>query len=335
MGDAEKGEVSLFWRVFATNALVFAVAAAALAVSPATVSSPVLVSELLILVAGLAVILVGNALLLRVSFSPLEHLTRLMQRVDLLRPGQRLSLEGYGEVAAVIEAFNDMLDRLEAERRTSSARAMRAQEAERRRIARELHDEIGQSLTAILLQLNRIASGTRGETHDQIREVQEAARETLDEVRGIARQIRPDVLEELGLVSALTALGTSFFETTGIPVERRFDSGLPPFHEDVELALYRIAQESLTNVARHADASRVVLSLQRSAHGVTLRIADDGRGLDGAADGAGLRGMRERAVLVGADLRIASRRPRGVEVSVHVDGADHQPIGPVAERNGK
>ncbi len=312
--------MSLFWRVFLANAAVFAVATLVLALSPATVSSPLDPREGVVLAAGLTAILIANVFVLRFTFAPLGRLVRLMRRADLLQP-ERLPPTGSGEVAEVIATFNEMLDRLEAERRASALRVLVGVEAERRRVARELHDEVGQALTAVLLQLKRVSAHAPDELRPEIAEAQEAARSSLDEIRRIALQLRPGVLEDLGIVSALTALTSAFSARTGTTVEWRFEGPLPPLDPEAEIALYRVAQESLTNVARHADASRVVLSLERSAHGVTLRIADDGRGFDGGADSGGLRGMRERAVLIGADLRIASRQPRGAEVSVHVDGA--------------
>jgi two-component system, NarL family, sensor histidine kinase UhpB len=314
--------LSLFWRVFLTNAIFFVIGTAALALSPATVSFPLAVTEAIVLVIGLSAILVANAFLLRLSFRPLERLTALMRELDLLRPGQRLSVSGAGEVAEVLRSFNDMLDRLEAERRASSRRALMAQETERQRIAQELHDEIGQSLTAVILQLKRVAEKAPLELQEQLLEVQEAARASLDEVRQVARRLRPGVLDDLGLVSALTALATSFSEQAGLPVSRRFARSIPPLSREVELVLYRVAQEGLTNVARHANASRAELSLDRSATGVTLRVRDDGRGLNGAIDGDGLRGMRERALLIGGNLRVDSPPGGGVQVLLEVPTSD-------------
>ncbi len=316
-------KLSLFWRVVLTNAVVFVAGIAALALTVPTVSFPIVLTEALILVSGLAVILVANTFLLRLSFRPLERLIDLMRDIDLLRPGQRLAVAGAGEVADLIRTFNEMLDRLEAERRSSSGRALVAQEAERRRIAQELHDEIGQSLTATVLQLKRALARAPAEMRAELIDAQETARASLEEVKRIGRRLRPGVLDDLGLVSALTALGTSFSEQTGLPVQRRLERDLPTLGRDVELVLYRVAQEGLTNVARHAGASRVELSLGRSPRGVVLRVGDDGRGLQGAAEGNGLRGMRERAMLIGGDLIIASSPSGGTEITLEA---------PVAER---
>lgn len=304
----------LYWRVFLLNALVFVTGTLVLALSPATVSSPVLAPEALVLFVGLVVMLAANAALLRLGLAPLRRLTRMMQTIDLLRPGQRLPANGSGPVGQLNRSFNEMLTRLEIERSTSNARALSAQEAERQRIAQELHDEVGQSLTAILLELKRAADRAPEPLREELLNTQETARHSLDEVRRVARRLRPGVLEDLGLTSALLALTNDFSRHTGLPVRRTLDSALPPLTAEEELVLYRVAQECLTNVARHAQASTVDLALSCDGADVTLRIGDDGRGLRDAPEGAGVRGMRERALLVGAALQVHTRRSGGVEV---------------------
>jgi len=271
-----------------------------------------------VLASGLALILVANAVLLRVGLAPLDRLTRLMRSVDPLRPGQRVPTTGGGTIAELIRTFNEMLLRLELERRASSGRALSAQEAERHRIAQELHDEIGQSLTAILLELKRAADRAPEDLREELLHTQETARQSLDEVRRIARRLRPGVLEDLGLSSALTALASDFSRHTGIPVRRRWDTPLPALSPEQELVLYRVTQECLTNIARHAGASLVELELYGEGTSVMLRIADDGRGLDTSPEGAGIRGMRERALLIGADLEMDSGSASGLEVRLKV-----------------
>jgi two-component system, NarL family, sensor histidine kinase UhpB len=309
---------ALFWRLLLLNALVLVTAAAVLAVSPLTVSAPVLLTEVSVLAVGLVLMLVATAVLLRASLRPLDGLAELMARVDLLRPGERLAVRGNGDVAHLVHAFNDMLDRLESERGTSTAQALAAQEGERQRIAQELHDEIGQSLTVVLLSLKRVLDRAPDELRDELSAAAELTRGSLDEVRRVARRLRPGVLEDLGLVSALTALANDFAQASDVPVTRKLDQRLPGLTRDSELVVYRIAQEGLTNVARHADASHVELSLTRQPDGVLLRIADDGHGIDGAIEGAGIRGMRERAILIGAGLQIAARAGGGTDVRLLV-----------------
>ncbi|MGX1249169.1 two-component system sensor histidine kinase UhpB [Streptomyces ambofaciens] len=262
----------------------------------------------------MGVMLVANGALLRWGLAPLERLTRLMTTVDLLRPGQRLPVAGGGEVPELIRTFNAMLDRLENERATSSARVLLAQEAERRRIAQELHDEVGQSMTAILLVLGRAADDADEPLREELHQAQEITRESLDEVRRLVRRLRPGVLDDLGLISALSSLTHDFATHTGLRVVRRFDADLPVLDHETELVLYRVAQESLTNAARHADAERLEVGLARAEGAVTLTVADDGRGIEAAHEGAGIRGMRERALLVGAALDISSAPGAGTRI---------------------
>ncbi|HWM04596.1 MAG TPA: histidine kinase [Actinophytocola sp.] len=320
-GDHRTGRTpaaALFWRLFLLNGLVFVAGAGVLVLSPATVSTPVSVREVSVLTVGLALMLAVNAMLLRASLRPLDGLTDLMGRVDLLRPGERLAVSGTGDVAHLIRTFNDMLDRLETERGASSAQALAAQEGERQRIAQELHDEIGQSLTAVLLGLKRSVDRAPDDLQDELRTVQEMIRTSLDEVRQVARRLRPGVLEDLGLLSAMSALASDFSKVSEVPVAQWLGQRLPGLSRDAELVLYRIAQESLTNIARHANASRVGLSLTGERDGVVLRITDDGRGLNGAGEGAGIRGMRERALLIGARLTLDPMPAGGTEVRLVV-----------------
>jgi two-component system sensor histidine kinase UhpB len=244
-----------------------------------------------------------------------------MRTVDLLRPGQRLPAHGGVEAIEIVRAFNQMLDRLEQERRDSGRRAIEAQENERLRISRGLHDEVGQVLTGVLLQLNVIDDADPGLRQRSIEQTRRAVRQALEEVRRISQELRPGPLEHLGLVSALTELSRRFSDQSGIAVDRHFQADLPPLSPDAELTVYRVAQESLTNVARHAKATRVALTLEAGASSVVLNVADDGRGMSdaNAVNGhGGLRGMRERALLVGGALAITPGRDRGVDVRLEV-----------------
>ncbi len=184
----------LFRRVFAINGLIFALGTAALAVSPATVSARIQPTEVPVLVVGLAVILTANAVLLRSSLAPLDELAASMRGVDPPLRSARLADPGNGDLHSIIAAFNAMLDRLESERASASASVLAAQESERERIARELHDEIGQSLTVALLGLKRVADRAPEHLRVELESTQGTVRGCLDEMRGIARQLRPDVL---------------------------------------------------------------------------------------------------------------------------------------------
>ncbi len=312
----------LFWRVFAINAAVLALACALAVVvfSPGFFSSPVALKELGIFLGALGVMVAANLLLTRRITAPLEELVALMRRVDPLHPGIRIGVQGGpSEAAELAQAFNEMLDRLEDEREESTRRALKAQESERLRVAQELHDEVGQNLTAALLQLARIGKRAPAELRAELSEAAETVRENLDDLRRIAHRLRPQALDELGLVSALEHFSDRLTEQTGLPVERRFAHDLPVLGYEEELVIYRVAQEALTNVVRHAQASRAQLTLECAHDSLVLRVSDDGRGLDGFGAGVGgIRGMHERAALIGADLRIAPGDQAGTEVALHM-----------------
>nr|WP_235613652.1 HAMP domain-containing sensor histidine kinase [Streptomyces olivochromogenes] len=316
--------MSLFRRIFLLNAAGLTVATALL-LGPVTVSTPILPGEVLVVVAGLAALLVVNALVLRIGLAPLQRLGRAMATADLLHPGARAPVTGPAEVAGLITTYNTMLDRLETERATSSARALSAQEGERRRISQELHDEVGQTLTAVLLQLKRVADQVPGELREEVRQAQEATRGSLDEIRRIARRLRPGVLEELGLHSALRSLAAEF-TTHGLSVRHDLDGDLPPLTEETELVVYRVAQEGLTNTARHAGADRAELRLRRvvgvdggdGGDGVELLVRDNGKGPGRLREGAGISGMRERALLIGATLSVGAGPGAGTDVRLRI-----------------
>jgi two-component system, NarL family, sensor histidine kinase UhpB len=313
------GRTSLLTRVFLGNVVVLVGAVLALAISPVTVSAPLHLREAVVLVAGLSALLVVNLILFRRAFAPLVRLTGLMQTIDLLEPGRRVPVYGDdSEVAELTQAFNQMLDRLEEERRQSAHRSLRAQEDERRRVAQELHDEIGQRLTALVLELDMLGRADPNDVGKRLIEAREAARTSLEEVRHIAQRLRPEALDELGLRNALAALAGRLSEQGGLRIVHRLEGRLPALTPDAELVIYRIAQESLTNVLRHAGDAEAVLTLRGDAEGVTLQVSDNGRGPDSLRPGAGIQGMRERALLVGGALRIRARPEGGTEVRLEV-----------------
>ena len=311
---------SLFWRVFVVNAALLAASAAALALSPATVSFPATARQLSVLAAGLAVVLLANAALLRFSLRPLLELERMMREIDLLQPAERLQPAGAAELQSVTTAFNQMLERLEDERRASSSRVVGQQEEERRRLARELHDEVGQRLTALLLQLRSIIEEAPPELVARLLAAQALARDNLEEIGRLARQLRPTALDDLGLVYALHSLLDVAERTSSLDFVREIQPELAELEPAVELALYRIVQESLTNVLRHASAARIVVTARALGASLVVEIQDDGRGMLYAADheSGGIRGMRERAVAVGGRLRIASTPGGGTTVTLTV-----------------
>ncbi|MEA2378682.1 MAG: two-component system, NarL family, sensor histidine kinase UhpB, partial [Thermoleophilaceae bacterium] len=301
-------EMSLLTRVFLANGAVLAVITLLLLFSPIEISYPVTGTQSVILVTGFVVSLAINLLLLRRVVGPLRRLTSTMRSVMPLDPGRRLVIPGADtEVQSLTTAFNDMLERLETERRESGRGAVAAQEEERRRVARELHDEVGQVLTGVMLQLDDP-------------EAREAVRRSLEDVRRIARELRPEMLDDLGLQSALRALCTTTAAQDGLWVERRLDAADMELRPEVELVVYRVAQESLTNVMRHSGASEVLVALHEVDGALRLIVRDNGRGLPAVVGegGTGIGGMSERALHVGGRQTIGSGPGGGTEVRLDI-----------------
>lgn len=310
----------MLWRVFAANAAVFALAFGLLALSPVTIHARIRLVELVVLLAGLVVMLVADLLLLRQVLAPIRRLVKMMGTIDRLHAGQRaLGFEWTSsETLALAQAFNGMLERLEEERRHSSARALAAQEGERLRIARELHDEIGQTLTAVALRAER-ASGRAGAERGELDELVALVQQSLEDVRRISRELRPEALDDLGLVNALIALCSRVERQSAVRVHRRLEGPVPELSLEIELAIYRIAQEALTNAMRHSGASEVTVSLIHEDDALVLKVTDNGQGLpERVIEGGGLTGMRERAMLIGAGLEIEPTVGAGVTVTLRL-----------------
>jgi two-component system, NarL family, sensor histidine kinase UhpB len=304
--------MTLLQRVIAGNALVVFAGALVLAISPATVSAKVTAGEALLLALGVVAAVAINIILMRRALAPLRALAAEMAAVDLMHPAppRAVGREGVGEVATLARAYDAMVQRLTAERRASGRRAIEAQEAERARIGRELHDEVGQALTGVALELQA----------GELDAAREALRAAADGVREITHGLRPEPLEDFGLRGALVALATSFADRSRLRVTREIAPALPPLAPETELVVYRVVQEALTNVARHAQARTVVLSVRAQGDGgaVVASVRDDGRGRGGAAEGTGLQGMRERALLVGGRLDVRDADGGGTEVRLEV-----------------
>lgn len=308
----------LFWRVCLINGAVFVLGTLVLVLSPATVSARPLWSEVVILSVGLVVIVVLNSALLRSVLRPLDRLTTVMAGIDLRRPGRRLDEQDAGPAKPLVQGFNSMLERLEVERSASTTRALHAQEAERQRIAQELHDEVGQSLTAVLLGLKQAIDIAPPPVAAELQHVRDTTRTSLEEVRRISQRLRPGVLADLGLLDALSSLASDLSARTGVPVIRGFLPGLPALSPETELVVYRVAQEALTNVARHAHAREVHVGLSHRGTALVLQIADDGIGSANSAMGAGIQGMQERAQMVGGRLELRQREGGGTQLVLEV-----------------
>jgi two-component system sensor histidine kinase UhpB len=267
--------------------------------------------------AGIILSVIVNFLVLRAAFQPLAVLERAALAVkngDLTARAAEVTFTD-PQIAHLAETFNATLDELARDRlelRSLASQVVRAQEEERKRISRELHDDTAQVLFAQVLRLTALKSSADPSVQETATKLESMTVEALEGVRRLALELRPPALDDLGLLAALGDLAQRFSDQTGIPVEYRPRGLRARMQAETELVLYRIAQEALMNVAKHAQASQVWLDLVRSEDEVTLSIQDDGIGFDLASAserddrgvGLGLFGMEERAHLVGGQLKI-------------------------------
>jgi two-component system, NarL family, sensor histidine kinase UhpB len=320
--------VPLVVRVAGVNALLLiaAIVVTILVLGPGRFSS-FAAKEVVVLVAALVLMAVVNLLLLRRIVGPLQALTDLARRVDLANPGERMpGRRPTSEAGELAMTFNEMLERLESERREATGRVLAGQEAERLRIAQELHDQVGQELTAVLLVLSRLQNRVADPLRRDVVEVQEEVRASLEDVRRIAVELRPEALDDLGLASALAVLGQRFAERSALEVVENIAPDLPKLSADTELVVYRVAQEALTNVARHSGSQHAEVNLGTQDGRLVLTVSDQGRGLvPDHVPGAGMRGMRERAALIGATLKVSGGQdPNGCQVRLDVPLEDQR-----------
>ncbi len=280
----------------------------------------------ILVLAGLVVALATSLLRLKRRFGPLERLIEDMEKVDLSRPGPLLprSIDGVGETEEVerIElAFLRMMHRLEAERRRAGSAALQAQEQERTRVARDLHDEVNQSLTGLLLRLEAAREAAPPELEAELSETKALANQAMRELLSLARQLRPTALDDLGLTAAVAGQVEQLAHHGEIEAGVEIDGDFSDLDDDAQLVVYRVVQEALSNAARHSGAGRVEVRLRRlDGGGVELAVSDDGRGFafDESEGGLGIAGMRERALLIGGELTIESRPGRGTTVRLQV-----------------
>src|SRR3954449_13288188 len=267
-----------------------------------------------------------NMLVLRRRFSPLEELIARIEEIDPTQPNTqfvvpRTTLE---EVERLAIAFRRLLSRIEDERRRSGRLVLRAQEEERRRLARDLHDEVNQALTAILLRLQALSESAPPQLADEIAELKALVNQAMEELLRLARTLRPASLDDMGLIAAIEGQIARFSEQTGIQAVLHHEGTPEAISEDQQTVIYRVVQEALSNTAQHSGATYVDFELRVfPSHGVELRVRDNGKGFDAArgADGGpgiGLSGMAERARLVGGELTVTSSPGSGTRVRLYI-----------------
>jgi two-component system, NarL family, sensor histidine kinase UhpB len=234
-------------------------------------------------------------------------------------PARLLLRRELTELAHERATMAELRMRLEAERRAAGLAAIRAQEAERQRLAQDLHDEVNQALTAILLRLEASILEAPPALQDELRATKQLATQAMEELLRLARQLRPAVLDDHGLMPALHTQVRDFGEQTGIRATFRHKGTPTRLSPEQQLAIYRITQEALSNVVQHAGAQSVRVELSFVGRTV-LQISDDGRGLmRRREDRLGLEGMRERAMLAGGNLSIWSAPGSGTRIELTID----------------
>jgi two-component system, NarL family, sensor histidine kinase UhpB len=277
----------------------------------------------LVLGFALALTVTVNVFLLARRIRPLERLADEMESAELTGPGRSEPWPSGGpeEVRRLQESFRAMLERLEAERRDSAGAALAAQERERARVALDLHDEVNQALTGLLLRLEALRAKAPPELSAELSETREVAGSAMRELLALARRLRPTALDDLGLKAALAELSEEAGRQSGIETVFECEGDPGELPDRVSLVSYRVAQEALSNALRHAGAARVRIRLRCSRHELELRISDDGAGFaaDAVGEGLGLAGMRERALLVGGRLEVESAPGKGTRVRLIID----------------
>ena len=286
----------------------------------------------LILALAIVLTLCVNMWMLQRRFAPLERLIKRIEGIDPTEPaGHQLPAEGdpVEEIDKLSRSFNLLLERIEDERRRSGTLAMRAQEEERRRLARDLHDEVNQALTAILLRLEALAQDSPEVNLEEMTELKRLVNQAMEELLNLARQLRPSALDDHGLMPAVEAQLKRFSARTGVEVTLSPEGDPNSLPEDVQTAVYRILQEALANVGRHAGATAVAVEIEADDQRLELRVRDDGEGFDplavahgsnggGPGAGLGLSGMAERARLAGGELDVRSAPGGGTTVSLRI-----------------
>ena len=329
--------LSLFEKVILANALMLVgEALAGLWVTSHSLESHHYLIDTAFIVGATVLSLCISILLLRASFRPLFGLLSTIRTISGGQTQVRAaSLPGDTEIGELAQAFNRMLDRLEDMRREQAMLIVQAQEDERRRVALELHDESSQNLTALLVHTEILqqslqvlpAASLTPEAREQIRAgLQQQARlaqHTLESIRRLALQLRPSVLDDLGLLAALRWLAEDCRERLGISVDFQQEAcstleagkSYPPLYETT---LFRVAQESLTNVARHTRATHVSIKLAQDEKRIYLSIKDNGQGYEGSQrrTGLGINGMRERVSMLKGTLSLHSEPGKGTTVEV-------------------
>ncbi len=322
---------SLFEKVILVNALMLVVEAlAGLWVTSHSLESHHYLIDTVFIMGAMVLSLGMTILLMRASFRPLFSLLQTIRAISAGKTQARAASQPTDtEIGELAQAFNSMLDRLENTRREQAMLILQAQEEERRRVALELHDESSQNLTALLVHTEilqqslqilpdtAVTPEARNQLRSGLQQLTHLTQGTLESIRALALQLRPAVLDDLGLLAALRWLAEDCRERLHISVDLHLEplpaKTYPPLYE---ITLFRVAQESLTNVARHAQASAVTIELTQDTSRISLRVQDNGQGYEVArrSTGLGIGGMQERLSLLNGSLNLRSEPGHGTTV---------------------
>lgn len=321
-GKARTNRSTLLTQAIATNALaVFGLIFFAVLVFNVNAGGGQRRTELILLMLAIALVLSLNIFLLRRQFAPLEQLVQTMEEIDLTKPGARAEMpkSATEDVAELVDSFNSMIERLETERMAKVQATVQAEEAERARVARDLHDEANQALTAVILRLQAAAEDAPPELAAQITEAKALAGQAMEELLEVVRRLRPTTLD-LGMRNAVSAQVDDFSERTGIEATFNFEGDhTRRLGDERELAIYRVVQEALSNIVKHADATRVDVSLSVDGT-IVMTVQDNGKGFNPSTPTGrfGVIGMRERAMLVDGLLEIESSPGAGATLRMEM-----------------
>ncbi len=320
--------IPVFYKVLMANSfIIFVGATGGTWLASQLHSTPNAPLYLVVFVAvGWLVSVILNFVVLQIAFRPLMDLGKVMSRVQAGERSLRAPLTGVDSQADLLaRTFNMMLEAIDDANRLRASQIINAQEQERKRIARELHDETSQVLTSLLISLAVLEeSVTAPEAHNRIAETRMLAHQTLRAIRNLSIDLRPSALDDLGLLPALRWYVKEYQQKFPIEVDFQASGIKERLPAEMETALYRIVQESLTNIARHSHARTASVTMHESNNAVYATIQDNGRGFDiesiqhtpGQDRGLGLAGMYERAHLLDGYLSIEAIPGSGTTVKV-------------------
>lgn len=317
--------IRLELKLLGANLIILGVAALVLF---GPMLQPGRIASISVVVAALAAGAAVNFALTRLALQPINTLTHVARRVSAGRLSERVpeSIVADPDLTQLSNTINEMLDSLAAGRermRKLGAEVVYAEERERAQVAHELHETVGQTLAAANFQIAAAVHELAGHpVAERLDEVRELLRTSIEEIRNVSRSLHPRVTADLGLPSALEALGDATRQRSLVDVQVNVDIAgvvLPPA---ISATLYRVAQEALRNIERHADAGQATVTLRARPGYVELEVFDDGRGFEGPLErtrtNSGFAAMRERLSLAGGELRIDTARDKGTRVTAWV-----------------